>query len=67
MTTQEMLVKFLKGAAIAAATGILAWAGTSLLPMLEANGWSAAWIAIIGASINGAKLIVERLKSSGAE
>jgi hypothetical protein len=63
MSNQEMVVKFLKGAAIAAATGLLAWGSTVLIPSLEANGTSAIVIALLGSAINGAKLIVEKLKA----
>lgn len=63
MSNQEMLIKFAKGAAIAAATGLLAWGSTVLIPSLEANGTSAIVIALLGSAINGAKLIVEKLKA----
>ena len=63
MTTQEMVWKLVKGGLIASATGLLAWGTSVLIPSLEANGTSAILIAVLGTAINGAKLIVEKMKA----
>lgn len=55
-------VKFLKGAAIAAAGAIIGYVSTNIIPDLEVSGASATTIAVLSAAINLIKVAFQKVQ-----
>lgn len=59
--SKEKWLKVAKGALISAAGAVLAYLSGSVIPDLEVSGASAAVVAVLGAAVNVAKVILQKV------
>ena len=59
--SKEKILKFVRGAAIAAAGAVLAYVSGEVIPDLEVSGVGATTVAIVSMAVNGIKLIFQKI------
>jgi len=65
-TIKAKLVKFARGAAIAAAGAVLAYLSGTVIPDLEVSGTGATVVALLSMGVNGLKLVLSKLDADGS-
>lgn len=58
------ILKWLRGAAIAAVGAVLAYLTAEVIPNLEMSGASALWVAVLSSGVNAIKLVLQKVDDS---